>query len=217
MKKCCINCAFCARYINNSANFLTKEEHQQALSGNFDFVGREQRAQKEWQNQYKRIYDGLRTGQYHDKLGGGRNVMEVLTHANNPDNFPIVAYPDPITELFGLPPYPQAPYKDFLVCMHDLWNFQGKEKEFPSLNQKRKCLFFYSYDKKGNKSFEGCEKEREALLAKSRFTTTNLLVIIGIIVTIVLSWLQMCNNKQSGLSQQNIETQNLKADVIDKK
>ena len=102
MKKCCANCAFCARYINSSANMLTEEEHKQALSGNFEFVGREQRAQKEWQKQYKQIYDGLRTGQYHEKLGGGRNVMEVLTHANNPNDFTMMHFPDPIIDLFGL-------------------------------------------------------------------------------------------------------------------
>ena len=217
MKKCCINCAFCARYIDNSANSLTAEEHKQALSGNFGFVGKEQRAQKEWKKQYRQIYDDLRMGKYHDKLGGGRNILDILERANNPDNFPAVVYPDAITELFRLPPYPQAPYRDFLVCMQNLWNFLGKEHEFQSLIKKRKCLFFYPYNKKGNKSFEGCEKEREALLAKSRFTITNWLVILGIITTIVLSGLQMCSNKQSALSQQNIEEPNLKADKIEKK
>lgn len=217
MRKCCINCAFCARYVDNSANSLTEEEHKQALSGDFNFVGKEQRAQKEWRKQYKQIYDDLRMGKYHDKLGGGRNVLEILERANNPDNFPAVVYPDAITELFRLPPYPQAPYRDFLVCMQNLWNFLGKEQEFQSLIKKKKCLFFYPYNRKGNKSFDGCEKEREALLAKNRFTITNLLVILGIIATILLSGLQTCSNKQNTLSQQNVSVVDSQPKESDKK
>lgn len=202
MKKCCVNCAFCARYINNSANSLTVEEHKQALKGNFDFVGREQRAQKEWYGQYKKIYEDLSRGLYHDKLGGGRNVMEIITHSTRPDEFPAVGYPNAIMDTFGLSTCPTAPYQDFLVCWHNLWNFDKKEKEFSTLNNKNKCLFFYPYNKKGNKSFEGCEKEREALLARSRFITTNWLVIFGIIVTILIFGIQTWNNKQSNQQQE---------------
>ena len=189
MKKCCLNCAFCARYINNSANSLTAEEHAQALKGNFDFVGKEQKAQKEWQLRYKQIHDDLSAGKYHDKLGG-RNVLEILERANNPDDFTVTHFPDPITELFGLPPYPDAPYQDFLICMQDLWNFKDKKNDFSSLNQKNKCLFFYPYDRKGNKSFEGCEKERVALQNINQFRITNILVIFGIIVSIFIYFLQ---------------------------
>lgn len=189
MKKCCLNCAFCARCINNSANSLTAEEHAQALKGNFDFVGKEQKAKKEWQLRYKQIYDDLSAGKYHDKLGG-MNVLEILTQANNPDDFTVTHFPDPITELFGLPPYPDAPFQDFLLCMQDLWNFKDKKNDFSSLNQKNKCLFFYPYDRKGNKSFEGCEKERVALQDINQFRITNILVIFGIIVSIFIYFLQ---------------------------
>lgn len=201
MKKCCLNCAFCARYIDNSANALTEEEHKQALAGNFDFIGKEQRAQKEWQAQYTKIYTDLSRGVYHEKLGGGRNVMEILTHSSRPDDFPGIWYPNAIVETFGMPVCPQAPRQDFLGCVHDLWNFQGKEKEFPTLNNKNDCLFFYPYNKKGNKSFEGCEKEREALLAKSRFITTNWLVILSIFVTILIFAIQTLGTKQNTLTQ----------------
>lgn len=189
MKKCCLNCAFCARYINNSANSLTAEEHAQALKGNFDFVGKEQKAQKEWQLRYKQIYDDLSVGKYHDKLGG-MNVLEILMQANNPDDFTVTHFPDSITELFRFPSYPDAPYQDFLICMQDLWNFKDKKNDFSSLNQKNKCLFFYPYDRKGNKSFEGCEKERVALQNINQFRITNILVIFGIIVSIFIYFLQ---------------------------
>lgn len=184
MNKCCLNCAFCARYINNSANSLTVEEHTQALAGNFDFIGKEQRVKKEWQLRYKQIYDDLRIGKYHDKLGG-MNVLEILERANNPDDFTVTHFPDSITELFRLPPYPNAPYQDFLACGRDLWSFKDKINDFSSLNKKSKCLFFYPYDKKGNKSFEACEKERSASQDKMRFIATNLLVVLGIVVSIL--------------------------------
>lgn len=201
MKKCCLNCVFCARYINNLTNTLTDEERKQAFLGNFDFVGKEQRAQKTWQLQYKKIYEDLSRGVYHDKLGGPR-VLEILTSANNPNDFRIMSFPNPIIEMFNLPPYPDAPYQDFLVCWHNLWNFQGKEQEFSSLNQKNKCLFFYPYNQKGHKSFEGCEKEREALLAKSRFTIANWLVIWGIFVTILIFAVQKFSTDKTISSQQ---------------
>lgn len=190
MKKCCANCAFCARYINNSANSLTTEEHTQAIAGNFDFVGKKQRIQKAWQSCYKKIYSDLSTGKYHEQLGGGMNVLEILEHANNPDDFTITHFPDSITECFRLPPYPDAPYQDFLVCMQDLWIFKDKNPDFSSLNQKNKCLFFYPYDRKGNKSFEGCEKERIAIQDRNRSRITNFLVILGIIVSIFIYFLQ---------------------------
>lgn len=176
---------------------MTTEEHKQALAGNFDFVGKEQRTQKEWYRQYTQIYEDLSRGVYHDKLGGGSNVLEILTHSTSPDEFPGIGYPNAIVDTFGMSDCPTAPYQDFLICWHNLWNFDKKEKELPTLNNKNKCLFFYPYNKKSNKSFEGCEKEREASLAKSRFITTNWLVLGGILVTIVIFAIQTWNNKQS--------------------
>ena len=206
MKKCCVNCTFCARYVNNSANTLTAEEHECALSDDFDFIGKEQRAQKEWQKQYKQIYEDLSRGKYHDKLGGGGNVLEILTHSTSPDEFPGIGYPNAIVDTFGMPTCPTAPYQDFLVCWHNLWNFKDKKDELSALNKKNDCLFFYPYNKKGNKSFEGCEKEREALLAKSRFMTTNRLVILGIFVTILIFAIQTWNNRQTIQTQEVVTT-----------
>ena len=57
MKKCCLNCAFCVRQINDSSNTLTVEEHKQALSNNFSFIGEAKRYQQAWQLQYKQIYE----------------------------------------------------------------------------------------------------------------------------------------------------------------
>lgn len=205
MKKCCLNCAFCARYINNSANSLTVEEHTQALAGNFDFIGKEQRARKEWQLRYKRIYDDLRTGKYNDKLGG-MNVLEILMHANNPDDFTEMHIPDPIIERFELPSYPDAPYQDFLACVQDLWSFKNKTNDFSGLNKKNKCLFFYPYNRKGNKSFEACEKERSASQDKRRFEITNWLVILGIGISILTYFFPRNDTGKLTISIDSVET-----------
>ena len=190
MKQCCLNCAFCVRCLNDLPNTLTNDERKQAWENNFDFIGKEQRAQKEWQKQYKQIYEDICKGKYHQQLGGGPRVLDILSQSDRPDNLTIVNPQNPIIQLFGLSPYPIAPHNDYLLCWHELWNFKNKENEYSSLKEKNKCLFFYPYDRKGNKSFEGCEKERVALLNRHNFTITNWLVILGIVVSIVIYILQ---------------------------
>lgn len=209
MKKCCVNCAFCVRQINNSSNTLTVEEHKQALSNNFSFIGEAKRYQQAWQLRYKQIYEDICKGKYHEQLGGGPRVLDILAKSNKPDDFTIIDPCNPIVQIFGLPPYPLAPYCDYLLCWHNLWNFANKDNEYPTLNNKNKCMFFYPYNKKGNKSFEGCEKEREALLAKSRFEITNWLVILGIFVTIMIFVIQSCSNKANYIPQENTAKQEI--------
>lgn len=208
MKKCCVNCAFCLRkkeklifngrdWLNDvSSNIFTDEERQKAFSGDFNFVGSEIKARIAWEKQYNQIIDNMKKGMYHDQLGGGRNVLELLQNTSHNSISQDIIY------LFGLSQPPEAPNEDYLSCWHNLWNFKDKKDELSTLNKKNDCLFFYPYNKKGNKSFEGCEKEREALLAKSRFMTTNWLVILGIFVTILIFAIQTWNNRQSNPQQE---------------
>lgn len=204
MKKCCVNCAFCLRtkdYGHNSTNrfiygILDNEERKNALNNNFDFLKAEIKKRAEWKAQYNQILDNMKKGMYSEHLGGGRNVLELLTHESmHQGQYTLFS-------IFGMPQRPDAPDADYLSCWHNLWNFKDKKDDFSILNQKNDCLFFYPYNKKGNKSFEGCEKEREALLAKSRFITTNGLVILGIFVTIIIFAIQTWNNYQSNLQQE---------------
>lgn len=211
MKKCCVNCAFCLRkkeklifngrdWLNDvSSNIFTDEERQKAFSGDFNFVGSEIKARIAWEKQYNQIIDNMKKGMYHDQLGGPQ-VLELLQHSSRG------MASQKIIELFGLQQPPEAPDTDYLSCWHNLWDFKDKKDEFSALNQKNDCLFFYPYDKKGNKSFEGCEKEREALLAKSRFITTNGLVILGIFVTILIFAIQIWNNRQTIQTQEVVTT-----------
>jgi len=211
MKKCCVNCAFCLRkkeklifngrdWLNDvSSNIFTDEERQKAFSGDFNFVGSEIKARIDWEKEYNQKLDNMKKGMYNGQLGGPHVLDYLQTQSMAPaDTFPL-------TEIFGMSPHPKAPDADYLSCWHNLWDFKDKEKELSTLNDKNDCLLFYPYNKKGNKSFEGCEKEREALLAKSRFMTTNWVVILGIFVTILIFAIQTWNNRQTIQTQEIIE------------
>lgn len=212
MKRCCVNCAFCLRTKDYGCSplrdpskrfvysILNDEEHKNALKNNFDFLGAEIRNRIAWEKQYNQIIDNMKKGMHHDQLGEGRNVLELLQNTSHN------SISQDIINLFGLSQPPEAPNEDYLSCWHNLWNFKDKKDELPSLNQKNDCLFFYPYNKKGNKSFEGCDKEREALLAKSRFMTTNWLVILGIFVTILIFAIQTWNNRQTIQTQEVVTT-----------
>ena len=212
MKKCCLNCAFCIRcqdtqismpgYADNKKKIglLNDEERKQAEHNDYSFIGAKKKTQEQWKKKYNELWDRMKKGEFNDRLGNAQ-TLEWLTIASSshPATYPLA-------QLFGIGDCPDAPDADYLSCWHNLWNFKGKEKELPTLCKKNKCLFFYPYDRKGNKSFEGCEKEREALLAKSRFMTTNWLVILGIFVTILIFAIQTWNNRQTIQTQEVVTT-----------
>lgn len=157
---------------------LTNEERKQAFTGNFEFIGKEIRIQKVWEAQYEQMLDNMKKGMYHQQLGGGPRVLELLAQ----DSMSINKYS--LSSVFGMSPHPDAPDDDYLECWHEQWEHVNEIEDLKTLSTKS-CPFFYSYEKKGKKSFECCEKEREALLAKSRFEITNWLVIAGIIVSVI--------------------------------
>ncbi len=212
MKKCCVNCAFCLRTKDYGCSplrdpskrfvysILNDEERKNALKNNFDFLGEEIRKRIEWEAQYNQILDNMKKGMYHEQLGGPV-VLELLINTSND------RISQRIIDVFRLPQPPESPDADYLSCWHNLWDFKDKKDEFSALNQKNDCLFFYPYNKKGNKSFEGCEKERKALLSKSRYTTTNTLVILGILVTILIFAIQKWDSRQNSSSKEIIAPQ----------
>ncbi len=202
MKKCCLNCAFCIRhqdktlwngthiYNDDTEALLTPKEREQAFKKDFSFLGVKIREQKAWEAKYNQTLDNMKKGAYNQQLGGGPRVLDLLMMSDmHPNEYSLAS-------TFGMTSHPDAPDSDYLACWHKLWNFKDTKDKLPTLCKKNKCLFFYPYDRKGNKSFEGCEKEREALLAKSRFTATNWLVILGIIVTILIFAIQKWDNRQ---------------------
>lgn len=197
MKQSCINCAFCIHcknkitlvessiFQNEKEELLTNDERKSAKENNFSFIGQGKRKQEEWIQRYDQKIDDLKKGRYNHIIGGPK-VLEMLLQNDMASRLtPGHSNPYPLREQFGMEPIPQAPDLDYLFCWHDLWNFKDQPEKFPSINKKNKCLFFYPYDRKGNKSFEGCEKERQALLSQDRFYKTNIFVLIGIFLTFI--------------------------------
>ena len=191
----CINCAFCMRckdtvvYIgtqfvnNNINNSLTDEERKNALANQFYFIGKEIREREIWKQEYEHKLKNLKRGKYNNYLGN-ENVLTLLEKAQEYDEDLFGRHYQHFKEL-GMGEMPEAPNEDYLACWHDFWNFKDNEKDLPTLNNENECLFFYPYTKKGNKSFEACEKERQESSAKERFKITNILVIAGLFATII--------------------------------
>ena len=193
MKKCCLNCAFCVRRKEKVAfngldhnldvceDILSSQERKLAEKNDFSFIGKEQRAQKAWKELYEKNLNILKTR----KVMNGPRALELLqaersVYAGGERNYCL-------KDVFQMGDMPEAPDEDYLACWHDLWNFKEDSEKLPSINHKTKCLFFYPYTQKGHKNFDGCDKEREALLDQERYKTTNCWVIIGIIVGLATS------------------------------
>lgn len=180
---------------------LNDEERKQAEHNDYSFIGAKKKTQEQWKKKYNELWDRMKKGEFNDRLGNAQ-TLEWLTIASSshPATYPLA-------QLFGIGDCPDAPDADYLSCWHNLWDFKDKKDEFSALNQKNDCLFFYPYNKKGNKSFEGCEKERKALLSKSRYMTTNMLVILGILVTIIIFAIQKWDSRQNSSSKEIITPQ----------
>lgn len=224
MKHSCINCAFCVRgkqfITRNFSDFiphnitlsLTKEEHQKAEQNDFSFLGKEKREQEIWIQQYNKNLDKLKKG-YYNPIFGNRNVLELLLKSQECIST-ANGNPYPLSKTFHMSDCPQAPQKDYLYCWHNLWNFENEPEKCSSINDKNKCLFFYPYTQKENKSFEGCEKERQAKLNQNHFYITSFLVILGIIIafatSVMIHGCQQRDNQRNNniLNRQRTDTMN---------
>lgn len=204
MKHSCINCAFCIHCQNKitlvessifqdkKEKLLTDDERKSAKENNFSFIGLAKRKQKEWLERYDQKIDDLKKGKYNHIIGGPQ-VLEMLLQNDMASRLtPGYSNRYPLRDTFGMEPIPQAPDQDYLACWHDLWNFEKEPEKYSSINNKNKCLFFYPYTQKGNKSFEGCEKERQARLSLDRFYKTNIFVGIGILLTFISIIVALC-------------------------
>lgn len=223
MKQSCVNCAFCIHCQNKitlvessifqdkKEKLLTDDERKSAKENNFSFIGLAKRKQKEWLQRYYQNIDDLKKGKYNHIIGGPK-VLEMLVQNDMASRLtPGHSNQYPLRDTFGMEPMPQAPDLDYLACWHDLWNFEKEPEKYSSINNKNKCLFFYPYTQKGNKSFEGCEKERQALLAQKRSFITNFLVIVGIIATVISILVAGCiyrwQHQDNEISRQILNTQ----------
>lgn len=165
-------------YTEKIRDLLSAEEREKAYKNDFSFLGSEKKKQQVWDDEYNRKIDALKKGALNDVIGGPAVLELLMLESTYSGKYPLAS-------KFQMSQRPDAPEDEYLSCWHDLWIFKQDDTLLHTLNNKTKCPFFFSYNKKGNKSFDGCEKERVALQDKNRFIITNLLVIAGIIVTII--------------------------------
>lgn len=151
------------------------------------------RIQKTWENEYNQKLDNAKKG-FYNSIYSGEHFLELLS-----DPIDHFHKSFPLADEFGMPEHPDAPQFDYLHCWHNLWNFKNRENELTTLKNKRKCLFFYPYDRKGNKSFEACEKERSALQNINQFRITNALVVFGVFVSILIYFFQKNDSSKTVL------------------
>lgn len=190
MKKTCLNCAFCMRCqskqvwtgenwaSNDTQELLTVAERSLAQKGDFSFIGKAKQLQNEWKRKYDILLQALAQG----RILKGPHALELLLQEKSVSPGAERTYA--LKDFFNMGDMPIAPDADYMVCWHKQWGPETDTKELAKLNKTNKCFFFYPYTKKGNKSFDGCEKEWEAALSANRFKTTNWLVIGGILATV---------------------------------
>lgn len=191
---------------NDTQELLMETERSQAQNEDFSFIGAEKRIQATWIQEYNQKLDALKKGMFNSKIGG-RMALELLQAQSTISK--IEGNPYPLREQFGLPPCPSAPNEDYLSCWHKQWGPETDPQQLAQLNQPNKCFFFYPYTKKGNKSFDGCEKEREAALAANRFKVTNGLVIGGILATVcsmaLAFFIYMAQKQDSQIAEKTLQ------------
>lgn len=195
MKKTCLNCAFCMRcqdkhiwigtncVSNDTQALLTPSERGQAQKGDFSFIGKAKQLQNEWKQKYNFLLQALVEG----RSLKGPQALELLIKEK--DVSPGGERTYALKNVFNMGEMPSAPEADYMACWHKQWGPLSDKQDLANLNQPTKCFFFYPYTYKGNKSFDGCEKERDAALSAKRFCITNWLVIGGILATIVSMFL----------------------------
>lgn len=189
--KCCLTCAFCIRNQNTYHSVFVKPElskwcykkeslsalHRVALSeANDQFIGQEIRDQKLWDERLE--------------LEKERRKKEALQHY-------IAAFPKFLlnperqasedAEEYGFSPRPLAPDQDYLSCFHEQWDESKRDqchKERKYFLENKTCSFYYPF-KNHEQTLDACEKNRKDLQDKNRFWFTNILVIIGIAITVI--------------------------------
>lgn len=188
---------------NDTQELLMETERSQAQNEDFSFIGAEKKAQDIWKQKYDRFLTQLAQG---NSLRGPRALELLLQEPNvSPGGKRTYALKD----FFNMGDMPVAPDIDYMLCWHKQWGPETDPQQLAQLNQPNKCFFFYPYTKKGNKSFDGCEKEREAALAANRFKVTNGLVIGGILATVcsmaLAFFIYMAQKQDSQIAEKTLQ------------
>lgn len=208
-KKSCLTCAFCMRNrgyfdssllnINHNWSYdersATKEEREKFLVGNFSIIGERIRQYKEWDKQYKEA-ENKYNKEYENQQKNLKktlgfsiplNPLSVCRMSNQSYLKNTISQEE--LNLLGINDPPEnVPEYDRLACWQEQWT--EKDITNDTINEQRNnlktkhCDFYFPYNKKGNMSFEACEKQRQENIEKSRFLQSVILypIITGLIV-----------------------------------
>lgn len=191
--KCCLTCAFCTRNQNTLNHFtfshkpaewqneqksLNFDERAALKKGNDNFIGKEIKDRENWEEKLALAKEQVK-----------KDNPLIYQIENSPTT---MLFRDNVSEgeKYGLPPCPPAPTEDYLSCFHEQWsevdNLSLQENRKLFLKEK-KCSFYFPFKKMNDQTLTACEKYRKELQEKNRFFITTFLVILGIIITILMS------------------------------
>ncbi len=187
MSNKCLDCAFLIRRQETweariakwreSERSLDIEFRQRIHKNDFSFLGKGKRDLEEWQAEFD-----LRERRKNIMVPGiayARQRVDLLGHGPSEEEI----------EELGMSPRPEAPDHDYLDCFHEQWT-EGRDRETPvekTFLLQNKCPFYFPFKDKKSQSLDACEKSRTHKKNRSRFIITNVLVIIGVVATVVMS------------------------------
>lgn len=172
MKKCCISCAFCLKrvYRKNSMHikdtnpvqrYLTMQDVESALDGNFDFMNRERHDYDNWITEYQKRYN-KKILEDRVKKEERRNRHTISVGDAFPEGY-FYKMENNGYENLGLnePPIGPVDYTE-LTCAEGVWQYRNVDKEnFSDILVEKDCQFYYPVKLRGEKTLEVCRKERD--------------------------------------------------------
>jgi hypothetical protein len=206
----CLTCTFCTRNKDTwLSNFYKPElsrwrrvqetlnvsERMALRKGEDDFIGREIRDAKLWDEQFKQERENLR-----QQSGASLYAMSlqrgILPRSRNDL--------DEEAANYGMPPRPKTPDEDYLSCFHQQWDESTDtaiQKDRQTFLAHKQCSFYYPSTKIHGETLEACEKNRKDAQERSRFLVTTILIVIGIVATIVLGVLAIPGPEKPATTQ----------------
>ena len=166
---------------------LTALERNALKSGDDSFVGQEIRDAELWDKQFKQGQETNQQQYQGTPFEGIFNAQRALSAFPNKNVNEEAA-------TYGMSARPTAPDDDYLSCFHQQWD-ESKSSEIQKNRQKflsrKKCHFYYHFEKMSGETLEACEKNRRDAQDRNRFVLTTILIVSGIVATVVLGVLAL--------------------------
>ena len=189
-RKSCIGCAFLVRHEETYNSVSLKPELSRWINieksldsecrkfiqkDDLSFLGKGLRDYQKWNKEYQAIIAEKQK----------TSIFAISPMHSILNNMPS---DEELAEL-GLEPAPEYNDYDYLGCYHEQWS-EDRKRENPvdkAFLSTKSCSFYFPLKKMDRKSLEACEKTRSHERNRIRFFITNMLVILGISSTFLLS------------------------------